>query len=183
MPFQTEAVAALAVALGIGLLLGAERDRRKGEGLQREAAGVRTFTLVALAGSLLVGPLLAGESAVDAINSSVSRSVAQTLLTTGSILCGLLLILFVQPHGEAISTWRDMNRRHALLTLALLGGFAVVAADPTLRAMFELQPLSSLDCAVLACVAVAWAESLHWIWRWHLLERLLGTDDLIRAEE
>ena len=42
----------LAVALGIGLLLGAERERRKGEGPARGAAGIRTFALVALAGGI-----------------------------------------------------------------------------------------------------------------------------------
>jgi len=42
----------LVVALGIGLLLGAERERRKGEGPARGAAGIRTFALVALAGGI-----------------------------------------------------------------------------------------------------------------------------------
>jgi len=42
----------LLVALGIGLLIGLERERRKGEGRNREAAGVRTFALVALLGGL-----------------------------------------------------------------------------------------------------------------------------------
>ncbi len=42
----------LALALGIGLLLGAERERRKGEGPTRGAAGIRTFALVALAGGV-----------------------------------------------------------------------------------------------------------------------------------
>lgn len=47
----------LAVALGIGLLIGIERERTKGQGPQRETAGVRTFTLTSLIGaaSLLVG--------------------------------------------------------------------------------------------------------------------------------
>jgi uncharacterized membrane protein (DUF4010 family) len=47
----------LAVALGIGLLLGIERERTKGRGPDRRAAGVRTFALVALLGgvSVLVG--------------------------------------------------------------------------------------------------------------------------------
>lgn len=43
---------AFAVALGAGLLIGIERERRKGEGDSRAAAGVRTFTLVALLGAL-----------------------------------------------------------------------------------------------------------------------------------
>ena len=43
---------ALAVALGVGMLLGVERERRKGEGTSRAAAGVRTFALVGLAGGV-----------------------------------------------------------------------------------------------------------------------------------
>jgi uncharacterized membrane protein (DUF4010 family) len=42
----------LLVALGIGLLLGVERERRKGAGPERGAAGIRTFALVALLGGL-----------------------------------------------------------------------------------------------------------------------------------
>jgi uncharacterized membrane protein (DUF4010 family) len=41
-----------ASAIGIGLLIGAERERRKGSGPQRGAAGVRTFALASLAGAL-----------------------------------------------------------------------------------------------------------------------------------
>lgn len=52
-----------AASLGIGLLIGAERERRKGEGPSRSPAGVRTFTIASLAGgvSWAVGgvPLLA----------------------------------------------------------------------------------------------------------------------------
>jgi MgtC family len=42
----------LAIAIGIGLLIGSERERRKGSGAGRDAAGVRTFALVAFAGAL-----------------------------------------------------------------------------------------------------------------------------------
>jgi uncharacterized membrane protein (DUF4010 family) len=47
----------LAVALGVGLLIGAERERRKQERPSPSAAGIRTFTVATLAGavSLLVG--------------------------------------------------------------------------------------------------------------------------------
>ena len=44
----------LAIAIGIGLLIGAERERRKGSGGVRGAAGVRTFALAAFAGALCV---------------------------------------------------------------------------------------------------------------------------------
>lgn len=42
----------LAVSLGIGLLMGIERERTKGEGPERRPAGVRTFALVGLLGGL-----------------------------------------------------------------------------------------------------------------------------------
>jgi uncharacterized membrane protein (DUF4010 family) len=48
----TEPALALAVSLGVGTLLGVERERRKGEGTHRAAAGVRTFALVGLAGGI-----------------------------------------------------------------------------------------------------------------------------------
>jgi uncharacterized membrane protein (DUF4010 family) len=41
----------LAAALGSGLLIGIERERRKGRGVQREIAGVRTFGITALIGA------------------------------------------------------------------------------------------------------------------------------------
>jgi uncharacterized membrane protein (DUF4010 family) len=51
----------LAAALGGGLLIGIERERRKGFGQHRALAGVRTFTLASLTGAtagLLGAPLL-----------------------------------------------------------------------------------------------------------------------------
>jgi uncharacterized membrane protein (DUF4010 family) len=47
----------LGAALGIGLLIGAERERRKGTGPSRSPAGIRTFAVTSLAGavSLMVG--------------------------------------------------------------------------------------------------------------------------------
>lgn len=49
---MTDPGLALGVSLGIGMLLGVERERRKGEGPNRAAAGVRTFALVGLAGGV-----------------------------------------------------------------------------------------------------------------------------------
>ena len=49
---SAEGLPPLALALGIGLLLGVERERRKGEGPERAPAEIRTFALVALLGGL-----------------------------------------------------------------------------------------------------------------------------------
>lgn len=47
----------LGAALGIGLLIGVERERRKGSGASRAPAGIRTFAVASLAGaiSIIVG--------------------------------------------------------------------------------------------------------------------------------
>jgi uncharacterized membrane protein (DUF4010 family) len=44
----------LAVSLGIGLLIGAERERSKGTGPDRSSAGIRTFTIAALLGAVSI---------------------------------------------------------------------------------------------------------------------------------
>ena len=54
----------LAVALGIGLLMGAERERRKGEGPGRAAAGIRTFALASLMGGITMA---IGDTALVAV--------------------------------------------------------------------------------------------------------------------
>ena len=53
MELGNGALTSLALALGIGLLIGVERERRKGQGPARQFAGVRSFTLVALLGAVL----------------------------------------------------------------------------------------------------------------------------------
>lgn len=51
MPLDEQTWVRLAVALGIGLLIGIERERRKGTGPTRAVAGIRTFTVTALLGA------------------------------------------------------------------------------------------------------------------------------------
>jgi uncharacterized membrane protein (DUF4010 family) len=59
MSFDQQALIGFAVALAIGALIGIERERNKGQGPEREVAGLRTFTLVSLLGamSLFLGSL------------------------------------------------------------------------------------------------------------------------------
>lgn len=52
MQLNSEETYGYCVALAVGLLIGIERERSKGGGPQRAAAGVRTFILVALAGAI-----------------------------------------------------------------------------------------------------------------------------------
>jgi uncharacterized membrane protein (DUF4010 family) len=52
MPTLSADLLGFCVAFAVGLLIGIERERNKGEGPGRAAAGVRTFILVALAGAI-----------------------------------------------------------------------------------------------------------------------------------
>lgn len=62
------ALAVLASAAGCGLLMGIERERRKGEGPDRALAGVRSFALASLGGAAAA---LTGLSALVAVGAAL----------------------------------------------------------------------------------------------------------------
>lgn len=91
-----------AVALGIGLLIGAERERRKGEGAKRAHSGIRTFALAALTGAVaiavggatLLAVATAGVAAFAAIGYARRRDrdpgiTTETALVLTALLGGL----------------------------------------------------------------------------------------------
>ena len=88
-----------AAALGIGLLIGAERERRKGEGPRRSPAGIRTFMIASLAGGVswaLGGvPLLAitfvGVAVLCAIGYTRTAEEDPGLTTETALLLTVLL--------------------------------------------------------------------------------------------
>ncbi len=94
----------LSVALGLGLLIGAERERKKGEGTHRSFAGIRRFATAALLGAvaqLLQTPWL----------------VVATLLTLG----GLTMV----SHARQQASDPGMTTEVALLVTCLLGALAI----------------------------------------------------------
>jgi uncharacterized membrane protein YhiD involved in acid resistance len=78
----------LVVALGAGLLIGIERERRRGRGDDRKAAGLRSFVVAAMAGALAqalpvhglvaIGAALVGLLAASAYWKSRSRDPGLT---------------------------------------------------------------------------------------------------------
>lgn len=74
----------LLVALGIGLLVGIERERRKGRGPQRGAAGMRTFALVTLAGALAQSLAPGALVAVGALGVAALAAIAYWRSTENS---------------------------------------------------------------------------------------------------
>ena len=112
--------------------------------------------------------------AYTAFEDSVER--ARSALTTFSILCGLVLVLFAAPPtqhftgGEAnVAGWPT-----AALVLPLLSAFAWVIAAPERSAFFDLGALQGTDLVVAAAACALWATALRYIWREQLLERALG---------
>jgi uncharacterized membrane protein (DUF4010 family) len=101
----------LVVALGIGLLIGAERERRKGEGPSRSPAGIRTFTVASFAG---------------AISFIVGGEVLFAIATAGIILL------------TGVGYWRGqqddpgLTTEIALIVTTLLGGLSM--QNPALAA-------------------------------------------------
>ncbi len=165
MDLSSDLLTGLTLALGLGLLIGVERERRKGEGAQRRFAGLRTFALVSLCGA-------------------TAQSLHQPLLT---LAAALLLVLLI-----ALAYWRDrsddpgVTTEVALFLTFLLGvlameravlaaGLAVVVAallaarTPLQR--FATQTLSARelrDALVLAGAALlilpqAPNENLSWL--------------------
>ncbi len=81
MPPLPDDILGLGVALGVGLLIGIERERAKGTGPRRAAAGVRTFMLLGLVGALAhlvgaIGIVVAGFFVTLAMLASYRRSQA-----------------------------------------------------------------------------------------------------------
>ena len=113
MPILDSVIVNLAVALGIGLLIGAERERRKGKGPSRSPAGIRTFAVTSLAGAvsfaiggeILLAVTTAGVIILTAIAYLRSRSDDPGLTSEIALILTVLLGgLSMQPAG--IGGWR-----------------------------------------------------------------------------
>jgi uncharacterized membrane protein (DUF4010 family) len=101
----------LAVALGIGLLIGLERERRKGEGPQRGAAGLRTHAITALAGGI-----------------SVAAGGVHLLAVTTAGVIAFAAASYLRSRDDDPGLTSEM----ALVLTVLLGGLAL--QNPTLAA-------------------------------------------------
>src|SRR6185436_338071 len=99
MPDPLSLLPNFVTALGIGLLIGAERERRKGGGPSRAPAGIRTFTAASLAGaiSVIVGGAVmlavsvAGVAVLTAVAYFRSRSDDPGLTTEVALILTALL--------------------------------------------------------------------------------------------
>lgn len=108
---STNALLGLSVALGVGLLIGAERERRKETGPNRSAAGIRTF-------------------AVSALLGAVSVLLESELLLLGATLLVGAGALVAYRQSRAMDP--GITTEFALILTCLLGGLAI--REPLLAA-------------------------------------------------
>jgi uncharacterized membrane protein (DUF4010 family) len=96
---DTVGMAGAAAALGIGLLIGLERERHKGQGEERGCAGLRTFAITALlgyvampvGGGLLLGILVLAVAMLVSVAYWRSRSDDPGLTSEVALLTVLIL--------------------------------------------------------------------------------------------
>jgi cation-transporting ATPase E len=107
------------------------------------------------------------------------QSYAQTTLTYMIIICGILLIIFVEPPtkwwtgGDVLSgDWRP-----TLLAIGLLLLFLVFLVAPVLREFYGLALLRQPSHYVfIALATIIWVFILRFVWRARLVDRYLNMD-------
>ncbi|UFX48420.1 DUF4010 domain-containing protein [Bradyrhizobium sp. 41S5] len=104
MPILDSVIVNLSVALGIGLLIGAERERRKGKGPSRSPAGIRTFAVTSLAG---------------AVSFAIGGEILLAVATAGAI------ILTAVAYFRSRSDDPGLTSEIALVLTVLLGGLSM----------------------------------------------------------
>jgi len=104
MSFVHPLVVGFLVALGIGLLVGIDRERNKGDGPARQAAGLRTFTLASLAGATAM---------------AVGDEIVLAAVTLGMVAFAGLSYWRARDSDPGLTT------ETALVVTTLLGGLAI----------------------------------------------------------
>jgi cation-transporting ATPase E len=117
---------------------------------------------------------------IKEINTAIKDTLprAQTVLTYFLTVCGLLLVVFIEPPNRfwAVGGEASGDRRPTWLTLALLLALLVIAFVPALAGIFDLDPISVLDLLAVLAAAAVWVFLVRFAWKRRLLERFLGAD-------
>lgn len=110
------------------------------------------------------------------VSEIIARMSAQTALTTFTLLCGILLIVFVEPPSKfwVGSHALRRDRRIVILALVMFIAYVLLLTIPPLRTLFDLELLGFYDYLFIVLFVVLWVFVVRWTWRAHLLERFLS---------
>jgi cation-transporting P-type ATPase E len=102
--------------------------------------------------------------------------VAQTTLAIFTALCGLFLVIFVEPPNEWWAGGDECSgdRRPAILAVVLMIALFITTQVPALRAVFALVPLPLEDYGLILGATAIWLFLVRMMWRTRILERFLG---------
>ena len=132
--------------------------------------GLRTFTFLEGNKHQL------SEAAFLAASVAPSRAVAQTSLTTFTVMCGIFLLLFIEPPSKFWVGGHQLrgDKRFYYLALAMIAAYVLLLAIPPLRNLFDLTLLGFFDYLFIGLLVVVWLFVVRWFWRSHLIDRFLG---------
>ncbi|EGJ10817.1 MgtC/SapB family protein [Rubrivivax benzoatilyticus] len=165
-------------ALGGGLLIGLERERRKGSGPDREPAGIRSFTLAALAGAIaqaLDEPLLVacGGLAVLAL-AAVAYWRSQIVQRSPDPGMTTELALFVTYLVGVLSMQQPPVGGGAAVVIAVLLAAQARLHRFATRALSEAELHDALLLAALVLVVLPLLPATPVAWLGGLQPRTLG---------
>jgi cation-transporting ATPase E len=131
--------------------------------------GLRTFTFLEGNKHQL------SEAAFLAASVAPSRAVAQTSLTTFTVMCGIFLLLFIEPPSKFWVGGHQLrgDKRFYYLALAMIAAYVLLLAIPPLRNLFDLTLLGFFDYLFIGLLVVVWLFVVRWCWRSHLIDRFL----------
>ncbi len=104
--------------------------------------------------------------------------LAQTTLASFLVICGLLLVIFVEP---PTAWWAGGNAlggdwRPTILATGLLVAFIFISIVPGLRNFFALASLGPWEFLLLLIAVPAWLFLVRWLWRARLMSRFLSIE-------
>ncbi|MGB3715231.1 MAG: HAD-IC family P-type ATPase [Candidatus Promineifilaceae bacterium] len=110
---------------------------------------------------------------------SNDESYARTMLTYFTVICGIILLIFVEPPtkwwagGDVLSgDWRPTR-----LAIGLLILFVICVVIPSFREFYGLTLLRQTSHYVIIVLAtIIWVFGLRFIWRRRLVERYLNME-------
>jgi cation-transporting P-type ATPase E len=105
-----------------------------------------------------------------------ARPVAQTTLAIFTALCGLFLVIFVEPPTDWWAGGEECSGdpRPAILAVVLMIALFITTQVRALRDFFALAPLPLIDYGLILGATVIWLFLVRMMWRTQILERFLG---------
>jgi cation-transporting ATPase E len=160
------------------LAVWAQPGRRTRDSLGRTLA---TFVIPAAIVSSLMGLVvfygslaLAGAPVAASVEEATAQ--ARTALTTFLVLCGLFLIVFVEPPTDwfAVAEPKTPDRRPTLLALVLAVTYVAVLLAPPAREFFSFTVPGPTEAALAGGAVLLWVPLVRLFWQRRLVQRFLG---------